>query len=360
MPLTKEFLYSVITSSPNEMRALEATSSWRAPPLEWPSFDGCAEVEASLKSGHSQALKQMEDLRRKFHEMVLDTFRNATAEQVSPQTSKWWKYISPASSLAMSTMTWQASLCAHHTGCCSRLALGEALLKWREAQDRLNLLIWLGTFQGALALGPDTVEGRFVEGKAWYAELAERDEEESIGEAMARRGLAEYQSAMTFFERCIDIFAAAVGSFEQAPDDTASGNYASSMVSLYELANIRTVDEGLLRYLSREEFYGSTIAEFGALNGKSSEWLNGTGDIQGALAFDGAKGVSTLTRGRVMEQDLSVPFDLNRTFGWVLSLEVAEHSRGASTCLLGECTTSCIRGCCCILVMVWGRWQWTY
>jgi cyclopropane fatty-acyl-phospholipid synthase-like methyltransferase len=41
--------------------------------------------------------------------------------------------------------------------------------------------------------------------------------------------------------------------------------------------------------------------------------------------FDGNPAVNKITNGLCNVLDLSVPFDLNRTYDWVLSLEVGEH-----------------------------------
>ncbi|CAE7640335.1 unnamed protein product, partial [Symbiodinium sp. KB8] len=104
-----------------------------------------------------------------------------------------------------------------------------------------------------------------------------------------------------------------------------TGRYPASIVALYELANIRTVDAGLMRWLADGIFRNKSVAEFGALNGASSEWLNRSGATRGAWAFDGAPRVLELTEGRVAEKDLTKPFHLPRSFDWVLCLEVAEH-----------------------------------
>lgn len=88
-------------------------------------------------------------------------------------------------------------------------------------------------------------------------------------------------------ERVSDAFPVQRG----APDapHIANGIYASSMAALYEVAGIRTVDRGLLRWLARGPFAKRRVAEFGALTGRSAEWLNETGDVA-AWAFDGVRG----------------------------------------------------------------------
>eukprot|EP00927_Polykrikos_kofoidii_P073036 TRINITY_DN69107_c0_g1_i1.p1 TRINITY_DN69107_c0_g1~~TRINITY_DN69107_c0_g1_i1.p1 ORF type:complete len:400 (+),score=72.33 TRINITY_DN69107_c0_g1_i1:183-1382(+) len=89
------------------------------------------------------------------------------------------------------------------------------------------------------------------------------------------------------------------------------------------------VDKGVLRTLLRLLPTGSTLGDFGALDGQYSSWLNDTGLVT-AYAFDGVSGVAEITDGRVSEVDLSKPFKLWRTFDWVMSIEVAEHIAPAS------------------------------
>mmetsp|Transcript_169198 Transcript_169198/g.543943 ORF Transcript_169198/g.543943 Transcript_169198/m.543943 type:complete len:438 (+) Transcript_169198:126-1439(+) len=87
------------------------------------------------------------------------------------------------------------------------------------------------------------------------------------------------------------------------------------------------VDKGLLRYLLRLLPPDITIADFGALDGHYSRWLNDTG-LMTAYAFDGVQGVTELTGGAVTEVDLSgrlrIPWH-PQPFDWVMCLEVAEH-----------------------------------
>merc|ERR1719168_481189 len=87
------------------------------------------------------------------------------------------------------------------------------------------------------------------------------------------------------------------------------------------------VDKGLLRYLLRFLPADSTVADFGALDGHYSRWLNDTGLVT-AFAFDGVQGVTDLTEGAVTEVDLTAAFSVAwhpQPFDWVLCLEVAEH-----------------------------------
>merc|ERR1719401_686368 len=100
-------------------------------------------------------------------------------------------------------MTLQATLCASEHGCCGQLQLGEAFVEWGRFQRELQQAVWLGTFHGTFALGPDTVEGRYLAGEAWYAPLP----------------------------------------------------------ALHEAAPIRALDLGLLRWLARGPFTGKRVAE---------------------------------------------------------------------------------------------------
>ncbi|CAE7878248.1 unnamed protein product, partial [Symbiodinium microadriaticum] len=60
------------------------------------------------------------------------------------------------------------------------------------------------------------------------------------------------------------------------------------------------LDKGLLRRLLRLLPEGSSLADFGALDGQYSSWLNDTGWVT-AFAFDGVPGVTDITDGRVTE-----------------------------------------------------------
>eukprot|EP00930_Biecheleria_cincta_P006318 TRINITY_DN107307_c0_g1_i1.p1 TRINITY_DN107307_c0_g1~~TRINITY_DN107307_c0_g1_i1.p1 ORF type:complete len:421 (-),score=88.80 TRINITY_DN107307_c0_g1_i1:121-1350(-) len=87
------------------------------------------------------------------------------------------------------------------------------------------------------------------------------------------------------------------------------------------------LDKGLLRSLLRLLPQDATLADFGALDGQYSRWLNDTGWIT-AFAFDGVEGVDMITQGRVSQVDLAEEFDVAwhpEPFDWVLCLEVAEH-----------------------------------
>lgn len=87
------------------------------------------------------------------------------------------------------------------------------------------------------------------------------------------------------------------------------------------------VDKGLLRNLLRIFPYGSSVADFGALDGQYSKWLNDTGWVT-SYAFDGVDGVSELTGGAVTQVDLAEALHIPwrpEPFDWVLCLEVAEH-----------------------------------
>eukprot|EP00439_Symbiodinium_sp_Y106_P031325 s4123_g3.t1 len=87
------------------------------------------------------------------------------------------------------------------------------------------------------------------------------------------------------------------------------------------------LDKGLLRRLLRLLPEGSSLADFGALDGQYSSWLNDTGWVT-AFAFDGVPGVTDITDGRVTEVDLAERVHIEwhpQAFDWVLCLEVAEH-----------------------------------
>ncbi|CAE7809641.1 unnamed protein product, partial [Symbiodinium sp. CCMP2592] len=87
------------------------------------------------------------------------------------------------------------------------------------------------------------------------------------------------------------------------------------------------LDKGLLRRLLRLLPEGSSLADFGALDGQYSSWLNDTGWVT-AFAFDGVPGVTDITDGRVTEVDLAERVHIEwhpEAFDWVLCLEVAEH-----------------------------------
>eukprot|EP00927_Polykrikos_kofoidii_P062355 TRINITY_DN57163_c0_g1_i1.p1 TRINITY_DN57163_c0_g1~~TRINITY_DN57163_c0_g1_i1.p1 ORF type:complete len:473 (-),score=54.21 TRINITY_DN57163_c0_g1_i1:293-1711(-) len=68
----------------------------------------------------------------------------------------------------------------------------------------------------------------------------------------------------------------------------------------------------------------TSIVDFGAGGGHYCKFLNQTGEYC-CFAFDGAPHAGEFTDGRVQTQRLDVPFDLGRTFDWVMCLEVAEH-----------------------------------
>ncbi|CAJ1396640.1 unnamed protein product [Effrenium voratum] len=87
------------------------------------------------------------------------------------------------------------------------------------------------------------------------------------------------------------------------------------------------LDKGLLRFLLRLLPAGGSLADFGALDGQYSRWLNDTGWVS-AFAFDGVTGVAEITEESVSEADLAEELDIAwhpEPFDWVLCLEVAEH-----------------------------------
>lgn len=103
------------------------------------------------------------------------------------------------------------------------------------------------------------------------------------------------------------------------------GEYPSVILARNQFTDFWFLDKPLLRFLVRYVLAaGQTVGEFGAFGGRYSEWLNDTGLVE-AFAFDGIPRVAEITEGRVQELQLGVPFDLGRSFDWVLSLEVGEH-----------------------------------
>ncbi|CAJ1364478.1 unnamed protein product, partial [Effrenium voratum] len=142
-----------------------ARRAWIVPELP------CDEVKATLQLSFRDALRQVEDLQTGFHGLVMDTWINVTQTQVLSGAWQWWRFLGPLLPAVSAAFNFQAALCAR-SSCCRSWSLGEALLCWRQVQERMNLLLWLGTFQGSFALAPDTVEGRFLgEGEGWNEEL---------------------------------------------------------------------------------------------------------------------------------------------------------------------------------------------
>ncbi|CAK9104618.1 unnamed protein product [Durusdinium trenchii] len=292
---------------------VEGWRAWTIPELS------CSEVKATLKVSFEDALQQVEELHNDLRRDLMESWVKATETQVLFRTWPWWSFLGPLLPQISTAFNVQAALCAR-SGCCQDWALGEAMLSWRRVQERMNLLLWLGTFQGSLALAPDTVEGRYLEGEGigWNEEL---NFEMSTSERVVHQNWLEFRSAERLFELCHETLRKALSGLGQRMKGGTA--YASSVVALYELMDIRTIDEGLLRWLSQGIFRGKSVGEFGALNGASSRWLNES-KLLTSRAFDGARGVTNLTRGRVTEQDLSVPL-LAESYDWILCLEVAEH-----------------------------------
>eukprot|EP00913_Durusdinium_trenchii_P025777 g24193.t1 len=290
--------------------------AWTIPELS------CSEVKATLKVSFEDALQQVEELVQRpvkvhhngtdfkimqnssrvftreleFKQDLMESWVKATETQVLFRTWPWWSFLGPLLPQISTAFNVQAALCAR-SGCCQDWALGEAMLGvWEE---RMNLLLWLGTFQGSLALAPDTVEGRYLEGTGigWNEEL---NFEMSTSERVVHQNWLEFRSAERLFELCHETLRKALSGLGQRMKGGTA--YASSVVALYELMDIRTIDEGLLRWLSQGIFRGKSVGEFGALNGASSRWLNES-KLLTSRAFDGARGVTNLTRGRVTEQE---------------------------------------------------------
>merc|ERR1712151_1195348 len=84
----------------------------------------------------------------------------------------------------------------------------------------------------------------------------------------------------------------------------ADGMFMSSTVIYRSLfPDTALIDKGLLRYLLKHVLpRDSTLADFGALDGQYSRWLNDTGWVT-AFAFDGIHGVEELTGGVVSQVD---------------------------------------------------------
>ncbi|CAJ1447977.1 unnamed protein product [Effrenium voratum] len=72
------------------------------------------------------------------------------------------------------------------------------------------------------------------------------------------------------------------------------------------------LDKGLLRFLLRLLPAGGSLADFGALDGQYSRWLNDTGWVS-AFAFDGVTGVAEITEESVSEARV-VPMHLRSPF----------------------------------------------
>lgn len=95
----------------------------------------------------------------------------------------------------------------------------------------------------------------------------------------------------------------------------------------------------------------TSIADFGAGGGHYCALLNRTGEFC-CHAFDGSPSADRLSEGRVSVARLDEPFDLGRTFDWVLCLEVAEHiPLAAQPALLGNLRRHAARG----LVLSWSE-----
>lgn len=68
-----------------------------------------------------------------------------------------------------------------------------------EAQ--LQLVVWTGTFHGAFALAPDTVEGLYLVGEPWYPQSFPAGEAlDSVALRHQRLALAEFDGAARLFE----------------------------------------------------------------------------------------------------------------------------------------------------------------
>eukprot|EP00434_Breviolum_minutum_P018875 symbB.v1.2.016648.t1/scaffold1274.1/size127343/3 len=188
-----------------------------------PEFSSCEEVKAVLTQQFNEVLSYLEELK---HELQKDMLERSTTE-VPLHSWPWWSYLGSVVPQVSSTFNSQAALCARN-GCCRRWALGEALLTWRRVQEKMNLLLWLGTFQGSLALAPDTVEGRFLggefEGVRWNEEL---HYEVSIGERMVYQTWLQYRSAEEIFDLSEEALKKALSGLGESEQDSASGAYAS-------------------------------------------------------------------------------------------------------------------------------------
>eukprot|EP00928_Gymnodinium_smaydae_P098144 TRINITY_DN9058_c0_g1_i1.p1 TRINITY_DN9058_c0_g1~~TRINITY_DN9058_c0_g1_i1.p1 ORF type:complete len:306 (-),score=80.35 TRINITY_DN9058_c0_g1_i1:10-927(-) len=170
----------------------------------------------------------------------------------------------------------------------------------------------------------------------------------------ARRLLDDAKKLLGFAKTALNALSSAVGAFEggsaasaaaQQPTRPSSAaalvaprhvgnawNAASSggempETDLYYRATFQAqlVDEGILKALSSRILTpGDALGDFGASLGGYSKFLNLTG-LFSAFAFDGAQGIASVTKGRVQPLLLHEPFQLWRTFDWVLCLEVLEH-----------------------------------
>eukprot|EP00929_Paragymnodinium_shiwhaense_P078218 TRINITY_DN40505_c0_g1_i2.p1 TRINITY_DN40505_c0_g1~~TRINITY_DN40505_c0_g1_i2.p1 ORF type:complete len:551 (-),score=111.04 TRINITY_DN40505_c0_g1_i2:658-2310(-) len=119
------------------------------------------------------------------------------------------------------------------------------------------------------------------------------------------------------------------GSSEELLGGT-EGEYPTIHLARYQFltdcGDVRNdVDRGVMRFLIRHVFdTDDTVGEFGAFAGHNCEWLNETGLVQ-AFAYDGMQDMGRLTDGTVQTMKLGEPVDLERTFDWILCLEVGEH-----------------------------------
>ena len=93
------------------------------------------------------------------------------------------------------------------------------------------------------------------------------------------------------------------------------GDTGNWHVTDWKLANAFAI------FLHKEK--AKTVVDFGCGEGDYTRWLLSRGFE--CIGYDGNPDTPTITKGLGKVLDLSEPFDLGKTFDWVLSLEVGEH-----------------------------------
>mmetsp|Transcript_26356 Transcript_26356/g.43781 ORF Transcript_26356/g.43781 Transcript_26356/m.43781 type:complete len:219 (-) Transcript_26356:18-674(-) len=102
---------------------------------------------------------------------------------------------------------------------------------------------------------------------------------------------------------------------------------ASGLWKLDSCENAHTVDLQLAQHLS-SIFASQSLLELGSGCGCYAARFERARPQSGPsemMLLDGTENIATLTGGRVLARDLTLPLLLDRTFDWVLSLEVGEH-----------------------------------
>lgn len=92
----------------------------------------------------------------------------------------------------------------------------------------------------------------------------------------------------------------------------------------HEQGGLHKTDKGLAAALARF-FKGKYVGSFGDGPGRYKQLLTDTGLLRGYDAYDGAPYVETISEGRVVFLDLTLPLYGLPIYDWIISLEVAEH-----------------------------------